>query len=200
MTLENEPNASRPSSDSSSKPEEIPAIEDAYEADEPVPEVVAEDESDLLAPTTRSLELESADDAEDGGDVDSTAASAAKADADDTTDAGGLDDEPEPTEATAGEAAEPDWANELSPQRIAVELKRIESEIRRLLENRDPRRKRKLGGTRRWLELEEDIIAWRHTGRFDEKTLTRLGELVARRHFLFRRLRFLTGTRPVWNS
>ncbi len=83
---------------------------------------------------------------------------------------------------------------------VIVELKRIESDLRTLIEERDPRRKRKLSGTHRWHELEEDILTWRFTGRFDEDTLRRTQELIARRHHLFRHLRFLAGTRPVWNS
>ena len=69
-----------------------------------------------------------------------------------------------------------------------------------MLEGRDSRRKRKLGGTRRWMELEEDIIQWYYAGRFDEPTLQRLRELVSKRHYLFRRLRFIAGTRPTWNT
>ena len=65
--------------------------------------------------------------------------------------------------------------------------------------NRDIKRKRKLSGTRRWLDLEEDVIAWRYAGRFDEDTLRRLQELIYRRHYLFRRLRYLTAARPVEN-
>ncbi|MFH1107923.1 MAG: hypothetical protein V1790_01810 [Planctomycetota bacterium] len=93
-----------------------------------------------------------------------------------------------------------DWANELSPHRVAVELRRIESEVRALLEERDPKRKRKLSGTSRWQELEEDIVSWRFSGRFNEDTLRRAQELIARRHHLFNRLRFLASTRPTWNS
>ncbi len=83
---------------------------------------------------------------------------------------------------------------------VIVELKSVEAEVRRLVEERDPKRKRKLSGTHRWHELEEDIIGWRFSGRFDETTLRRVQELIARRHYLFRHLHFLAGTRPVWNS
>lgn len=85
-------------------------------------------------------------------------------------------------------------------RKIAVELKHIETEVRSLVEAQDPRRKRKLSGTRRWLELEEDIINWRYSSRYDEPTLVRLQSLVARRHSLFRRLKYLAGTRPTWNT
>jgi hypothetical protein len=93
-----------------------------------------------------------------------------------------------------------EWANELSPQHLYLELKRIEDEVKELLEARDPVRKRKLGGTRRWRDLEDEIVAWKYGDRFDEATLKRVQCLIARRHHLYRRLRFLAGTRPTWNS
>lgn len=93
-----------------------------------------------------------------------------------------------------------DGEQECSPQRIAVELKKIEAEVRKLLEDRDPKRKRRLAGTRRWRELEEDLIALRYSNRIDEPTLETLQRLVQRRHYLFNRLRFLALTRPTWNS
>lgn len=93
-----------------------------------------------------------------------------------------------------------DCDRELSAQRIAVELKRIETEVRKLLEDRDPKRKRRLGGSRRWSELEEDLIAVRFTGRIEEPTIATLRQLIDRRHYLFGRLRFLAMTRPTWNS
>ena len=93
-----------------------------------------------------------------------------------------------------------DWENELSAHRVAVELRRIESELRALLEERDPKRKRKLSGTSRWHELEDDILSWQFSGRFDDETLRRLRELIGRRHYLFHRLRFLASTRPTWNT
>jgi len=101
---------------------------------------------------------------------------------------------------TTASQAPPNWERELSAQRIAVELKRIETEVRKLLEDRDPKRKRRLAGSRRWRELEEDLIALRFTGRIDESTLASLRQLINRRHYLFRRLRFLALTRPTWNS
>lgn len=112
---------------------------------------------------------------------------------------------------TAGMRAVPDsgaavdrsminWSEETNAQRIGLELRRIEADIRAVLEQRDPKRKRKMAGTRRWHELEEDILSWRFTGRFEEETLRRLSEMIARRHSLFARLRFLAFTRPSWNS
>jgi hypothetical protein len=176
----------------------MPTIEDAYEPDEATGRAVGEDDPQFLDPTARSLAAETVQEDSESG---SGAASAAKtAEADDTSDTGTLAEEPgHPGEATP-KPTPTDWANELSTQRIAVELKHIETEIRRLLEGRDPKRKRKLGGTRRWRELEEDLISWRHSGRFEESTLDRLSELIARRHYLFKRLRFVTGTRPIWNT
>jgi hypothetical protein len=83
---------------------------------------------------------------------------------------------------------------------VALELKRIEDEIRAVLEDRDPKRKRKLSGTHRWHELEEDLISLHYSGRIQESEVIRLRELVRRRHYLFRHLRFLASTRPTWNS
>jgi hypothetical protein len=85
-------------------------------------------------------------------------------------------------------------------RRIGAELNQLEVDVREILDAIDPRRKRKLSGTRRWHELQEDIIQWRFTSRVDESALKRLNELVARRHYLFRQLEFLSVTRPTWNS
>lgn len=82
----------------------------------------------------------------------------------------------------------------------SFELRRIETDIRDLLADRDPVRKRKFTGTAKWHELEDDLISWRFTGRFDEELLRRVQEMVSRRHYLFRHLRYLCSTRPVWNS
>ncbi len=79
-------------------------------------------------------------------------------------------------------------------------LKRIETEVRGLLEGVDGKRKRKLSGSRRWRELEEDLLSWQHTSRIDAPAHKRMLELVARRDYLFRRLVFLSRTRQVWNS
>ena len=93
-----------------------------------------------------------------------------------------------------------DWDRTTSAHRIAVELKRIETDVRGLLEHRDPRRKRRLTGTRRWLELQEDIISWYGSDRFDVETLRELQRLVTRRHHLFRRLTYISSTRSGWNT
>jgi hypothetical protein len=117
--------------------------------------------------------------------------------ADDSSDAGAI---PYAAGDDSQESGEKDWDNELSVKRIAVELKNIEEEVRSLLIGQDPKRKRRLAGTRRWLELEEDIGGLLHSGRIEESVLKELQLLVSRRHYLFRRLKFLTGTRPTWNS
>lgn len=117
---------------------------------------------------------------------------------DDTSDAGPIADEARTP--PVDDAVTRDWAHELSPQRIVVELNHIETAVREVLEGRDTKRKRKLSGTRRWRELEEDIIQWRVSGRVDQKGLKTLEELVIRRHTLFQRLNFLAGTRPTWNT
>jgi hypothetical protein len=93
-----------------------------------------------------------------------------------------------------------DGSSERSYRRLIAELKAIEQEIRELLESKDAKRKRRFSGTRRWLDLEEDILEWRFSGRFEDPTLLRVQQLIARRHYLFRRLRFLAGTRPTWNT
>lgn len=93
-----------------------------------------------------------------------------------------------------------EWEHEFSGHQIAVELSRIESEVRKLLDERDPRRKRKITGTRRWQELEEDVIAMKFTGRIDENVLREITRLVSYRHFLFGQLRFVASTRSTWNT
>lgn len=92
------------------------------------------------------------------------------------------------------------WDGDWTPQRIGTELRELEEEIRELLGERDPRRKRKFTGTRRWHELLEDLIGLHYSSHFDEKTVARIQLLVARRQALFRRLRFLALTRPTWNT
>lgn len=182
--------------------EEEPAIEDAYESEAPAEEEVPEDDPELLGSTARSLEGEAADSmvVDTPGEFGLGAVTGRAVDADVDDDAASIPDEPD---AGAGEAEArklTNWDRELSPHKVVVELKRVETEVRKLLEGRDGRRKRKLSGSRRWRELEEDILAWRHSGRVDGATLTRLHELVVRRHYLFRRLQFLAGTRPTWNT
>lgn len=95
---------------------------------------------------------------------------------------------------------EVEWEPNASARVVAAELKRVEGEVRRLLENCDNKRKRKYEGTRRWLELQEDILAMRFTGPADEATLRQVQALVARRQDLFRRLSFIVGTRYRWNT
>ena len=92
------------------------------------------------------------------------------------------------------------WDPYADAHHIAIELKHLEEEVRQLLEPLDPRRKRKFSGTRRWHELEDDLRALRFTGRFPEATIVKILQLIARRHTLFRRLNFLSATRPTWNT
>ena len=93
-----------------------------------------------------------------------------------------------------------EWQHEYSGHKIAAEMARIETEIRKILDERDPKRKRKLISTRRWQELEEDVIAMKFSGRMNENTLRELTQLVMQRHFLFSHLRFVAATRPTWNT
>ncbi len=199
-----------PDEESSSEPqpaqpasEQPPEIEDAYAVEGPVEETVPEDDPRLLDPSARSLET----DTDQEGEFDRAAVTSAglvsgrAASDDDTSDADAIVDEPDRSTAATGEGSSlPNWDHETSVRSIAVELKRVEEEVRALLEGRDSKRKRKLAGTRRWLELEEDILAWRFTGKVDEPTLDRLRQLITRRHHLFRRLRFMGSTRPTWNT
>ena len=181
--------------------EEVPAIEDAYEPEAPEAEQVAEDDPELLGLSARSLE----DDASSGLSEEPEVPGVGRPTAppqenDDVSDAASLSDEPVGSPKTAPAPETLSWDDELSAHRVAVELKHIEAEVRDLLGERDARRKRKLSGSRRWRELEEDVLAWRFTGRFNEATLARLHRLIVRRDYLFRRLRYLAGTRPTWNT
>ncbi len=177
---------------------DIPEIEDSNApdtADPPIEESVAEDDPELLDAATRTLDV--ADDAEDGAPSDGKVVSVAAL-ADDSSDTESIIDDAKPADDVKERAA--NWSNERSAHRIAIELKHVEAEVRRLLENNDSRRKRRLAGTRRWFELEEDIISWRFTGRPDEDTLAQVSALVAKRHYLFKQLEFLTTIRPGWRS
>ncbi|UCE58376.1 MAG: hypothetical protein JSU63_13150 [Phycisphaerales bacterium] len=180
--------------------DDSPSIEDAYEPEASDAEEVVEDEPELLDPAIRSLETGDAV-TEDGTDsADQSGTTVALAESDDAGDADRIPDEVEPVHQAAEARKPTSLDEEMSAHRIAVELKRVEAEVRDLLEGRDSKRKRKLSGTRRWRELQEDIIAWRYTGRLDEPSLVRLLELIARRDYLFRRLSYIAGTRPEWNT
>ena len=186
--------------------EETPHVEDAYQADDAASTAqeqwhpVEEDDPSLLDRSSRALEgavSEGEGDSELQG-LSVLSPSGADAEIANNKAAG-------PTESAAATTAvhleqTGDWENELSAHRVAVELRRIESDVRAIIEERDPKRKRKLSGTHRWHELEDDILTWRFSGRFDEDTLRRVQELIGRRHYLFRRLRFLASTRPAWNT
>jgi len=130
-------------------------------------------------------------------------AASARADVTEVEGAGDTDtivESPEDLRLREATTIEPDWQRETSARRIAIELKRVESEVRKILDSHDTRRKRKLMGTRRWRELEEDMIRWHFSNRMDQSALKRLTELVPKRHFLFQRLHFLAGTRAGWNT
>jgi len=117
-----------------------------------------------------------------------------------TEDADHLGDDLAGVRDDGGATTQPEWNKVVSAQRIAIELKRIEQQVRDLLGETDSKRKRRFTGTRRWRDLEDDIINWYYASRFDEKTLADLRQAIARRHYLFRRLHFLAGTRRGWNS
>lgn len=186
--------------------DEVPPIEDAYQADDSAATAqeqwhpVEEDDPSLLDRGSRALEGASSTIGGDTEARDPSKFSPSEADAEVASDvAAGLI---EPAAATTAVHLEQtgDWEQELSAHRVAVELRRIESDVRAIIEERDPKRKRKLSGTHRWHELEDDILSWRFSGRFDEDSLRRLQELIGRRHYLFHRLRFLASTRPTWNT
>lgn len=179
-----------------------PAIEDASEPAAPPGDELGEDDTELLESSARLLADESSDSAEveDNDELPVNERAARIADLDDTSDVASIPDEVDDTPTPAVPPHHLDWERELSAHRVAVELKRIEAQVREVLESRDVKRKRKLSGSRRWRELEEDVLAWRFSGRFEEPALARLHRLIARRDYLFRRLRYLAGTRPVWNT
>ena len=167
---------------------ETPDVQDASEP-EPINEVSGDDDADLLEGAARSL---------DGGQADGEAAPTRQALVDDSEgDAEAvLDDQAEGSDGSSSERQ----TAEAMAHHVAMELKEIEQEVRALLEVGDPRRKRKLSGSRRWRELEEDIINWHHGGRINQDALARLQQLIARRHRLFHKLSYLAATRPTWNT
>lgn len=182
--------------------EQAPQIEDAYEPEESADDLPGEDSPELLSGLSRGLE----DQPEDSEGIDaatldaSNAAAAAVAERDDDSDTAANLDESNGAGEDDQLEKDIDWESELSAHKVVVALKRIETEVRSLLDGVDGKRKRKLSGSRRWRELEEDLIGWQHTSRINQSTHKRLVELVARRDYLFRRLVFLSRTRQVWNS
>ncbi len=203
-----DPKADDPSQDEdlsgqeSESSEPLPEIEDANIM-EPVSEAqVEEDDPQLLDSASRSIESD-LDGVDQSEDVDIEAVEKRTREAankDDTSDTDAVIDEAPPDAVTDQPSIKVALDRQQTARPLIVELKRIESDVRELLQGRDNKRKRKLGGTRRWLELEEDLVAWRFGNRFDEATLARLRELVRRRHHLFNHLQFIAGTRPTWNS
>jgi len=191
-----------PAHDEARPPEDVPAIEDANFGEGLLGPPVEEDDVQSAGVAGRSLGPDAVIASQEPDEILPSSSPPAPVASDQLAveDVTTLPDEPLPDAVEPSTAEPPDWDLETSTHRIVIELKRIESEVRTILENRDSRRKRKLGGSRRWLELEEDIITWRYSGRFDEPTLRHLQELVAKRNYLFRRLRFIAGTRPTWNT
>jgi hypothetical protein len=195
-------NTTPPADEQPSPPDDAPTTDDADFAEGLLQEVVRDDDFQLPDSSRRSLNGDTvfSADVTDEFSISPGAPAAVTCDKLETSDVGTLTDESVPTVEVPLGTEPPDWDYETTSHRIVIELKRIESEVREILEGRDSKRKRKLGGSRRWLEFEEDIIAWRYTGRFDEPTLRHLQELVVKRHYLFRRLRFIAGTRQTWNT
>ena len=176
--------------------EETPPLDDATD-EPPVPEVTPEDDPEPLTRAARSFD-EGAATAEPSlpHPVEDRLIHP-----DDTSDVGEFEDEgPELSEEEWRARSRARWDVEPEIQHISSELRAIEAEVRSLFEGRDPKRKRKFAGTRRWLELEEDVIALKYSGRFSEESLVTVQRLAVRRHYLYHRLRFLCSTRPTWNS
>lgn len=183
------------------EPQQAPQIEDAYEPEKVADGVPDEDAPELLSGLSRVLEDQPEDtEGIDPATLEASQAAAAVAGRDDASDTDAIVD----SSGVSSEDPQPekdiDWESELSARQVVVALKRIETEVRGLLEGVDGKRKRKLSGSRRWRELEEDLISWQHTNRIDNLAHKRLVALVARRDYLFRRLVFLSRTRQVWNS
>ena len=161
---------------------------------------VGEDDPELLGKAARSLETDPTHAEEDVAES-APPGGEAVTETDGTSDTAAITESPSvPANVAPVEQTLPDASTDMSAHKIVVALKRIEAEVRSILDDKDTKRKRKLAGTRRWHELEEDIIAWRHGRGIDEQTLRHLQELIATRHHLFNRLRFIAGTRPTWNT
>ena len=190
------------SSGSPNETEQTPQIEDANEPENIADSVPDEDAPELLSGLSRVLEdqLDDTENADAAAIEASKAAAAMAAQRDDTSDTEAISDGTDGGSEVQSPEKDTDWESELSAHQVVVVLKRIETEVWSLLEGVDGRRKRKLSGSRRWRELEEDLISWQYTSRIDQTVLKRLMQLVARRDYLFRRLIFLSGTRQVWNS
>lgn len=132
-------------------------------------------------------------------DEETTAATPEVVETADAGDAVAVSDQPTGDQKRAG-TGPIDWTQETSAHVIEIELKHIETSVRTALEAFDTKRKRRLGGTQRWRELERDISSWRFTGRFSEEAAQHLLHLISRRHALYQRLSFVASTRPTWNT
>jgi len=178
------------------QPDVRPGDEDPRETDTP-----PDEEFDVVSDRALTADEESTSEPEQNVPTAEPTGPSYASVLDDTSDVASLPEEPvEDPKSPESQRPAGDWQAEMSAHRIAVELKRVETRVRELLSERDSRRKRKLAGTFRWHELEEDILAWRAEQRFDRTTLDELHRLVCRRHYLFNQLRFAASTRPTWNS
>ena len=177
--------------------EASPTSDESIRNEESINPEVVEDDPQLLDASSRSLTTDEERGGE-GEDRDTSSAASIAVTRDDIGDAEAISDKDETP--SGPDRSQRDWCRERSTGALAVELKRIETEVRKLLNDRDAKRKRKLAGSRRWLELEEDLLSWQYSGRMDEESIKRLQRLVIRRNYLFNRLRFLASTRPTWNS
>jgi len=186
----------------------VPAVEDAAELEETLLADSPDEEAEVAALSLEARALDggvigpaSAESVDtEPGSVASSASRQSQADDNGASDAERIVEEPAHAESVSSRFRKGEWQQEFSAHKIAAELGRIETEVRQLLEEHDARRKRKFGGTRRWHELEDDILGLRFTGRADEKTLRLILQHVAQRHFLFAQLRFVASTRPTWNT
>ncbi len=170
--------------------------DDAADTIESADETIIEEDDEQLLSSAVSI------DSQASAEAGESASSEVVAHLDDTSDAAAIDtDEDESSnEQELGSSVDPTHVVTKKAHSVAVELKTLELEVRRILESVDNKRKRKLGGTHRWNELEDDIASWRYSGRHDEQTLSQLRLLIHRRHYLFRELSNLASIRPVLNS
>lgn len=181
-------------------PDERPVIEDAAASEPGSDANIGEDAPEFLSEHASFAEADAKSADDSASDEAALSAALDSYESDEFGDTDSIKEEPATEKEMSAAIERLDLAQETSAHRLAVELKRVERSVRAILDLNDARRKRKLTGTRRWNELEEDLVAWQFSGRFDQPTLGELRRLVTRRHYLLKRLRFLAGTRPTWNS
>jgi len=208
MDMNHEENAGQREAPDSTADSDLPPLEDAALPEEQpwIDSPSEEAEAAVLSLEARALDggvIEAAPSeppASSSNEVPAGTSRRSNGDDEGASDTARLKDESGATGFVSSRFRKGDWEHEFSAHKIAVELRRIECEVRQILEDRDPKRKRKYSGTRRWLELEEDILSLRFTGRVDENTLRFLLQQIARRNYLFRQLRYVASTRPTWNT